>query len=99
MTPTAVVCRTLPAPNRPRAYSPGGCLSTNPDVDRVMTFATRPTAKETRDLIRALWRRYDLAISTQTGDRPTFLAFVANEQVGDLVQDLDAQPGLFGRLA
>jgi heptosyltransferase-3 len=51
----------------------------------VTTVATRPTAKETRDLIRALWRRYDLAVSTQTGDRPTFLAFVAGRRRAGLV--------------
>jgi len=62
-----------------------GMLAGNPDVDRVTTIATRPTAKETRDLIRALWRRYDLAISTQSGDRPTFLAFVAGRRRAGLV--------------
>jgi lipopolysaccharide heptosyltransferase III len=62
-----------------------GMLAGNPDVDRVMTVATRATAKETRDLIRALWRRYDLAVSTQTGDRPTFLAFVAGRRRVGLV--------------
>jgi heptosyltransferase-3 len=62
-----------------------GMLAGNPDVDRVRTVATRPTLKETRDLIRALWRRYDLAVSTQTGDRPTFLAFVAGRNRAGLV--------------
>jgi heptosyltransferase-3 len=62
-----------------------GMLAGNPDVDAVKTVATRPTAKETRDLIRALWRRYDLAVSTQTGDRPTFLAFVAGKTRAGLV--------------
>jgi heptosyltransferase-3 len=62
-----------------------GMLAGNPDVDAVITVATRPTAKETRDLIRALWRRHDLAVSTQTGDRPTFLAFVAGRRRAGLV--------------
>jgi heptosyltransferase-3 len=62
-----------------------GMLAGNPDVDAVTTVATGPTAKETRDLIRALWRRYDLAVSTQTGDRPTFLAFVAGKRRAGLV--------------
>src|ERR1700751_119411 len=62
-----------------------GMLAGNPDVDRVTTVATRPTTKETGDLIRALWRRYDLAVSTQTGDRPTFLAFVAGKTRAGLV--------------
>jgi heptosyltransferase-3 len=54
-----------------------GILAGNPDIDSVRTVGTRPTAAETYGLIRSLWRRYDLAITTQTGDRPTFLAFVA----------------------
>ncbi|MBV8752010.1 MAG: glycosyltransferase family 9 protein [Hyphomicrobiales bacterium] len=62
-----------------------GILAGNPDIDAVMTVAMRPTAKETRDLIRGLWRRYDLAVSTQTGDRPTFLAFIAGRRCAGLV--------------
>jgi heptosyltransferase-3 len=54
-----------------------GMLAGNPDVDGVRTVATRPTPAETYALIKLLRRKYDLAISTQTGDRPTFLAFVA----------------------
>jgi lipopolysaccharide heptosyltransferase III len=62
-----------------------GMLAGNPDVDTVTTVEPRPTAKETRGLIRALWRRYDLAVSTQTGDRPTLLAFVAGRRRAGLV--------------
>ena len=54
-----------------------GILAGNPDVDQVITVSTNPSLKETLGLVRALWREYDLAITTQTGDRPTFLAFVA----------------------
>jgi heptosyltransferase-3 len=57
-----------------------GILAGNPDIDTVVTVSTRPTAAETRALVRSLWRRYDLAVSTQTGDRPTFLAFVAGRR-------------------
>src|SRR5215468_8620388 len=52
-----------------------GMLAGNPDVAQVRTVATRPTSAETLALIQSLWRKYDLAVSTQTGDRPTFLAF------------------------
>src|SRR5690348_647841 len=62
-----------------------GMLAGNPDVDAVTTVATRPTPAETYALIRSLWRKYDLAISTQTGDRPTFLAFVAGRARAGLV--------------
>src|SRR5262249_18339044 len=54
-----------------------GILEGSPDIDSVRTIGARPTTVETFGLIRSLWRRYDLAVTTQTGDRPTFLAFVA----------------------
>lgn len=57
-----------------------GMLAGNPDVDRVITLAQRPSVGEMVRLIATLWRRYDLAVSTQTGDRPTFLAYVAGRR-------------------
>ena len=40
----------------------------------------RPTAAESLGLIRRLWRSYDIAISTQSGDRPTAFAFAAGRR-------------------
>jgi heptosyltransferase-3 len=57
-----------------------GILAGNPDIDAVITIPQRPSAVEMLPLLRSLWRRFDLAVSTQTGDRPTFLAFVAGRQ-------------------
>jgi heptosyltransferase-3 len=54
-----------------------GILQGNPDVDGVLTMPQRPSAQESLALIRRLWRRYDLVVSTQAGDRPTFYAWVA----------------------
>ena len=54
-----------------------GMLAGNPDIDRVIAIAERPSAVAMTRLIGQLWRRYDLAVSTQTGDRPTFLAAIA----------------------
>ncbi len=48
-------------------------LKGNPDIDRVITAPERPSFAETARLVRVLWRQYDLAICTQTGDRPTFM--------------------------
>jgi heptosyltransferase-3 len=62
-----------------------GMLAGNPDVDTVTTVATRSSLSETHDLIHALRRRYDLAVSTQTGDRPTFFAYVAGRRRAGLV--------------
>jgi heptosyltransferase-3 len=52
-------------------------LAGNPDIDRVLTMAERPSVGETLSLARALFRRYDLVVSTQAGDRPTFFALLA----------------------
>ena len=45
-------------------------LKGNPDIDNVITIPERPSAGETLALVRQLWRRYDLAVTTQAGDRP-----------------------------
>ncbi len=55
-------------------------LKGNPDVDDVRTMSERPRAGETLALVRGLWRRYDLVVSTQAGDRPTFFAWVASRR-------------------
>jgi heptosyltransferase III len=60
-------------------------LMGNPDVDQVVTMAERPSAAETLALVRRLWRRYDLVVSTQAGDRPTFFAVVAGRRRVSLV--------------
>ena len=40
----------------------------------------RPGAGESLALLRKLWRRYDLALSTQSGDRPTLFAWAAGRR-------------------
>jgi heptosyltransferase-3 len=55
-------------------------LKGNPDIDNMLTMPERPSFGQTVDLLRRLWRRYDLAISTQTGDRPTFFALAAGRR-------------------
>jgi heptosyltransferase-3 len=65
-----------------------GILAGNPDIDTVIAVPARPAASETRALVRSLWRRYDLAVSTQTGDRPTLMAFVAARRRAGLVPEL-----------
>jgi heptosyltransferase III len=55
-------------------------LSGNPDLNAVATVSERPSLGESLALFRRLGRRYDLALSTQTGDRPTALAVFAGRQ-------------------
>ena len=54
-----------------------GILSGNPDLAGVIAIPQRPRPGESVALIQGLLRRYDLALSTQTGDRPTAWAWIA----------------------
>src|SRR2546421_11324412 len=48
-----------------------GILAGNPDIADAIPMPQRPTAGEGFALLSRLWRRYDLALSTQSRDRPT----------------------------
>jgi heptosyltransferase III len=63
-----------------------GILSGNPDLRDVIAIPQRPSFSETLSLIMRLFRRYDLALSVQTGDRPTGLAVAAGRQSAGLVE-------------
>jgi heptosyltransferase-3 len=52
-------------------------LTGNPDIDAVLTCPVRPSAGDSLMLARRLFRSYDLAITTQAGDRPSFFAIAA----------------------
>jgi len=63
-------------------------IAANSDIRRILTIAERPTTREQLLLLRSLWRKYDLALSVLTGDRPTFHAWVAGRYcVGALLSD------------
>lgn len=55
-------------------------LEGDPDIDRCLTLPTRARARESLAMAVRLWRRYDLAITTQAGDRPTFFAVLAGRK-------------------
>ena len=55
-------------------------LKGNPDVDHVLTMPQRPSVAQSLALVGRLWRRYDLVVSTQAGDRPTFYATIAGRR-------------------
>ncbi len=57
-----------------------GILSGNPDLAGVLTTPERQNSRDAIALLGRLWRRYDLALTTQTGDRPTFLAWLGGRQ-------------------
>ena len=58
-----------------------GILAGNPDLERVVTISPGAGSGGLA-LMRSLWRRYDLAISTQSGDRPTFFAWISGRASG-----------------
>ena len=53
-----------------------GILAGNLDLAGVIAMPPRDPGASLA-LARALWRRYDLAVSTQPGDRPTLFAWIA----------------------
>ena len=60
-----------------------GILAGNPDLAGVITMP--PPAAGSLALAWALWRQYDLAVSTQSGDRPTLFAWMAGRASGGQV--------------
>ncbi len=57
-----------------------GVLRGNPDVNEVIAVPEGLGAWATLRLAARLWRRYDVAICVQTGDRPTFMAWAAGRR-------------------
>lgn len=70
-----------------------GILEGNPDISGIVTMANPPVASDSASLAARLFRRYDLAISTQTGDRPTTFAILAGRCRAGLVSP-NARGGL-----
>ncbi|MEA2930913.1 MAG: heptosyltransferase [Hyphomicrobiales bacterium] len=61
-------------------------LAGNPDLANVIAMPPRATLRQTLALGARLWRRYHLAVSTQTGDRPTGFAWVAGRKRIGLIE-------------
>jgi heptosyltransferase-3 len=60
-------------------------LTGNPDLARVLVMPLKARIAGI-GLARSLWRQYDLAISTQSGDRPTLFAWIAGRMsIGETV--------------
>ncbi|MBI3044330.1 MAG: glycosyltransferase family 9 protein [Betaproteobacteria bacterium] len=54
-----------------------GAIDANPDIRRVLAVPERPGGLEHLAFVAGLVRRYDVALSTLPGDRPTLYAFLA----------------------
>jgi len=57
-----------------------GILEGNPDLDGIITLQPQPSMAQTLALGARLFRRYDLAVATQSGDRPTGFAIAAGRK-------------------
>jgi heptosyltransferase-3 len=64
-----------------------GVLEANPDVRRVITIAERPGLLAHIGFAFSLLRRYDVALSCHTGDRPTLYALLAGRWRAGFVGD------------
>ena len=58
----------------------------NSDLDDIITVPQKPDLTQLFALARKLGRSYDLAISTQSGDRPTFYAWAAGKRSAGFVE-------------
>lgn len=56
-----------------------GMLEGNPDIHQLITLPAKPGGVAFAKLLLSLFRQYDLAISTQAGDRPTLCAALAGK--------------------
>ncbi|NOQ36260.1 MAG: putative lipopolysaccharide heptosyltransferase III [Methylococcaceae bacterium] len=52
-------------------------LEGNPAISKLISTVTKPNSHDNKRLFKQIFRRYDLAVCTQTGDRPTLYAFLA----------------------
>jgi lipopolysaccharide heptosyltransferase III len=57
-----------------------GVLAGNPDLAAIISMPQRPRLTDTLSLTARLFRRYDLAVSAQTGDRPIAFALIAGRR-------------------
>jgi len=58
-----------------------GILEGNPDLNGIVVMPPRPGIGQSLAAAARIWRRYDLAISTQCGDRPTVFGLLAGRRV------------------
>jgi heptosyltransferase-3 len=68
-----------------------GVLEGNPDCNEVIEIEQRPGVAGYAQLMRRIFRRYDLAVTTQAGDRPHLLALLAARRRVGLINDLGVQ--------
>ena len=68
-----------------------GVLVGNPDCDAIIESDEHPDSAGYRGLLRRIYRRYDLAVTTQAGDRGHLFAWLSARRRVGLVPDLGWQ--------
>lgn len=63
------------------------CISANKDIDTIITITEGATFREQIKTTCKLFRQYDLAISTLSGDRPIFYSLIAGKVSIGLVEN------------
>ena len=69
----------------------GHMLEGNPDLDEMIEIEEHPDRGQYWQLLRRIFRRYNLAVSTLAGDRPNIYGLFAAPQRVGLVPDLRSQ--------
>jgi heptosyltransferase-3 len=63
-----------------------GCLTANTDINNLITIKQGATLQEQVKTVCRLFRKYDLAISPLSGDRPVFYSWIAGKYSIGLVE-------------
>ena len=63
------------------------CITANKDIDHIITISEGATFREQIKTICKLFRRYDLAISTLSGDRPILYSWIAGKSSIGLLEN------------
>ena len=68
-------------------------LEGNPDITQVIAVSNRPNRAEFFALVRKIFRKYDLVLSTQSGDRPFIYSLLASSFRVAVVPPKDSKGG------
>lgn len=63
-----------------------GVLEGNPDINKIIAIPNHPSLKQYCTLLFKIYKRYDIALSTLTGDRPIIYATLAAKKRFSIVE-------------
>lgn len=65
-----------------------GMLKENKDINQIIEIQTHPSISQNWQLLRKIYRRYDLAISMQPGDKPIIYAALASKRRASFIPQI-----------